>query len=227
MLEKKYIPSVMSDLRHEIVEVPANIKHCSGIKVYGRRIKSVIFTTDVSIIANNNADAVLAVYPFTPNPAILKSIMQVASVPVFAGVGGGLTTGNRSANMSLFAESEGAFAAVVNAPTDVQTIRTINKMIDIPIIYTVVSDKADIASRIEAGVDILNVSGGSQTAAIVADIRKSYPYFPIMATGCPSLESVEETIAAGANAITFTPPSNAELFKIKMDKYRRTEEKGY
>lgn len=129
--------------------------------------------------------------------------------------------------MSLFAESEGAFAAVVNAPTDVQTIRTINKMIDIPIIYTVVSDKADIASRIEAGVDILNVSGGSQTAAIVADIRKSYPDFPIMATGGPSLESVEETIAAGANAITFTPPSNAELFKIKMDKYRRTEEKGY
>ncbi len=227
MLEKKYIPSVMSDLRHEIVEVPANIKHCSGIKVYGRRIKSVIFTTDVSIIANNNADAVLAVYPFTPNPAILKSIMQVASVPVFAGVGGGLTTGDRSANMSLFAESEGAFAAVVNAPADVQTIRTINKMIDIPIIYTVVSDKADIASRIEAGVDILNVSGGSQTAAIVADIRKSYPYFPIMATGGPGLESVEETIAAGANAITFTPPSNAELFKIKMDKYRRTEEKGY
>lgn len=87
MLEKKYIPSVMSDLRHEIVEVPANIKYCSGIKVYGCRIKSVIFTTDVSIIANNNADAVLAVYPFTPNPTILKSIMQVASVPVFAGVG--------------------------------------------------------------------------------------------------------------------------------------------
>lgn len=66
MLEKKHIPSVMSDLRYEIVEVPANIKQCSGIQIYGRRIKSVIFTTDVSIIANNNADAVLAVYPFTP-----------------------------------------------------------------------------------------------------------------------------------------------------------------
>ena len=227
MLEKKSIPSVMSDLRHEIVEVPAAIKHCSGIKIYGRRIKSVIFTTDVSIIANNNADAVLAVYPFTPNPAILKSIMQVASVPVFAGVGGGLTTGDRSANMSLFSESEGAFAVVVNAPTDVQTIQTINKMIDVPIIYTVVSDKADIASRIEAGVDILNVSGGSQTAAIVAEIRKNYPDFPIMATGGPSQESVEATIAAGANAITYTPPSNAELFKLKMEKYRLIEEDGH
>ena len=153
--------------------------------------------------------------------------MQVASVPVFAGVGGGLTTGDRSANMSLFAESEGAFAVVVNAPTDVQTIQTINKMIDVPIIYTVVSDKADIASRIEAGVDILNVSGGSQTASIVTKIRESYPHFPIMATGGPSLESVEATIAAGANAITFTPPSNAELFKFKMEKYRLTEERGH
>ena len=153
--------------------------------------------------------------------------MQVASVPVFAGVGGGLTTGDRSANMSLFAESEGAFAVVVNAPTDVQTIQTINKMIDVPIIYTVVSDKADIASRIEAGVDILNVSGGAQTAAIVAEIRKSYPGFPIMATGGPSQESVEATIAAGANAITYTPPSNAELFKLKMEKYRLIEEDGH
>ena len=100
-------------------------------------------------------------------------------------------------------------------------------MIDVPIIYTVVSDKADIASRIEAGVDILNVSGGSQTASIVTKIRESYPHFPIMATGGPSLESVEATIAAGANAITFTPPSNAELFKFKMEKYRLTEERGH
>ena len=138
-----------------------------------------------------------------------------------------MTTGDRSANMSLFAESEGAFAVVVNAPTDVQTIQTINKMIDVPIIYTVVSDKADIASRIEAGVDILNVSGGAQTAAIVAEIRKSYPNFPIMATGGPSQESVEATIAAGANAITYTPPSNAELFKLKMEKYRLIEEDGH
>jgi hypothetical protein len=48
-----------------------------------------------------------------------------------------------------------------------------------------------------------------------------------MATGGPSLESVEATIAAGANAITFTPPSNAELFKFKMEKYRLTEERGH
>ena len=163
MMTQPHIPSVMSDLRQDIVQMPEVIKECSGIRIYGRRIRSILFTTDVSIIANHNADAILAVYPFTPVPAIIKSIMIVASVPVLAGVGGGLTTGVRSANMSLLSESEGAYAVVVNGPTTVETIEEINKVIDIPIIYTVVSDKSDIKSRIEAGVDILNVSCGVET----------------------------------------------------------------
>lgn len=220
MTETQLPPTVMSDLRQEIVRVPEIIQTCSGISIYGRLIKSVLFTTDVSIIANNNADAVLAVYPFTPHPAILKSIMLVAPVPVLAGVGGGLTRGKRSANMSLFSESEGAFAVVVNGPTDPKTISQINDKIDIPIIYTVVSNQVDLASRIAAGVDILNVSGGPNTAAMVAQIRQSYPDIPIIATGGPTEKSIRETIAAGANAISYTPPTSGDLFKAKMAKYR-------
>lgn len=221
MMTQPHIPSVMSDLRQDIVQMPEVIKECSGIRIYGRRIRSILFTTDVSIIANHNADAILAVYPFTPVPAIIKSIMIVASVPVLAGVGGGLTTGVRSANMSLLSESEGAYAVVVNGPTTVETIEEINKVIDIPIIYTVVSDKSDIKSRIEAGVDILNVSCGVETPKVVEKIRKEYPDFPIMATGGPTEESIRQVIAAGANAITYTAPSNGELFKGKMEKYRK------
>ena len=221
MMTQPHIPSVMSDLRQDIVQMPEVIKECSGIRIYGRRIRSILFTTDVSIIANHNADAILAVYPFTPIPAIIKSIMMVASVPVLAGVGGGLTTGVRSANMSLLSESEGAYAVVVNGPTTVETIAEINKVIDIPIIYTVVSDKSDIKSRIEAGVDILNVSCGVETPKVVEKIRKEYPDFPIMATGGPTEESIRQVIAAGANAITYTAPSNGELFKGKMEKYRK------
>ena len=221
MMTQPHIPSVMSDLRQDIVQMPEVIKECSGIRIYGRRIRSILFTTDVSIIANHNADAILAVYPFTPVPAIIKSIMMVASVPVLAGVGGGLTTGVRSANMSLLSESEGAYAVVVNGPTTVETIEEINKVIDIPIIYTVVSDKSDIKSRIEAGVDILNVSCGVETPKVVEKIRKKYPDFPIMATGGPTEESIRQVIAAGANAITYTAPSNGELFKGKMEKYRK------
>ena len=221
MMTQPHIPSVMSDLRQDIVQMPEVIKECSGIRIYGRRIRSILFTTDVSIIANHNADAILAVYPFTPVPAIIKSIMMVASVPVLAGVGGGLTTGVRSANMSLLSESEGAYAVVVNGPTTVETIEEINKVIDIPIIYTVVSDKSDIKSRIEAGIDILNVSCGVETPKVVEKIRKEYPDFPIMATGGPTEESIRQVIAAGANAITYTAPSNGELFKEKMEKYRK------
>ncbi|MBV1943700.1 hydrolase [Streptococcus parasuis] len=220
-MTQPHIPSVMSDLRQDIVQMPKVIKECSGIRIYGRRIRSILFTTDVSIIANHDADAILAVYPFTPVPAIIKSIMIVASVPVLAGVGGGLTTGVRSANMSLLSESEGAYAVVVNGPTTVETIEEINKVIDIPIIYTVVSDKSDIKSRIEAGVDILNVSCGVETPKVVEKIRKEYPDFPIMATGGPTEESIRQVIAAGANAITYTAPSNGELFKGKMEKYRK------
>ena len=221
MMTQPHIPSVMSDLRQDIVQMPEVIKECSGIRIYGRRIRSILFTTDVSIIANHNADAILAVYPFTPIPAIIKSIMIVASVPVLAGVGGGLTTGVRSANMSLLSESEGAYAVVVNGPTTVETIDEINKVIDIPIIYTVVSDKSDIKSRIEAGIDILNASCGVETPKVVEKIRKEYPDFPIMATGGPTEESIRQVIAAGANAITYTAPSNGELFKGKMEKYRK------
>ena len=221
MMTQPHIPSVMSDLRQDIVQMPEVIKECSGIRIYGRRIRSILFTTDVSIIANHNADAILAVYPFTPVPAIIKSIMMVASVPVLAGVGGGLTTGVRSANMSLLSESEGAYAVVVNGPTTVETIEEINKVIDIPIIYTVVSDKSDIKSRIEAGIDILNVSCGIETPKVVEKIRKEYPDFPIMATGGPTEECIRQVIAAGANAITYTAPSNGELFKGKMEKYRK------
>ncbi|MBY4973919.1 hydrolase [Streptococcus suis] len=220
-MTQPHIPSVMSDLRQDIVQMPEVMKECSGIRIYGRRIRSILFTTDVSIIANHNADAILAVYPFTPIPAIIKSIMMVASVPVLAGVGGGLTTGMRSANMSLLSESEGAYAVVVNGPTTVETIEEINKVIDIPIIYTVVSDKSDIKSRIEAGVDILNVSCGIETPKVVEKIRKDYPDFPIMATGGPTEESIRQVIAAGANAITYTAPSNGDLFKGKMEKYRK------
>jgi 2-keto-3-deoxy-6-phosphogluconate aldolase len=84
----------------------------------------------------------------------------------------------------------------------------------------------DIGARLEAGVSILNVSGASRTVGIVRKIRQQYPDVPIIATGGPSDETILETIWAGANAITVTPPTSAELFKIKMDQYRLTAEES-
>ncbi|MBR4891334.1 MAG: hydrolase, partial [Clostridia bacterium] len=95
-------------LRDFRLSVPDVIYDCKGIKIFGRRIKSIIFSTDVSILRNSNADAVIAVYPFTPQPVITQAVMMVADCPVFVGVGGGLTKGERVINLARHAEYQGA-----------------------------------------------------------------------------------------------------------------------
>ncbi len=221
--EKRFIPEIITPLRKDIINVPNVIRDCTGIKIFGKRIKSICYSTDIAIIRNIDADAVIAVYPFTPHPTITKCIIEAADVPVFSGVGGGLTQGNRSVNMSMFAEANGSIGVVVNAPTSKETIYDISQMIDIPIIGTITSEFTDVKEKIEAGVKILNVSGGKKTAHIVRLIRKDFPDFPIMATGGPTDESIIETIEAGANAITYTPPTNGNLFSKKMNVYREKE----
>lgn len=208
-------------LRDFRIDVPEAIYACRGIKIFGRRIKSIVFSTDVSIIRNTNADAVIAVYPFTPQPVITQSVMIAADCPVFVGVGGGLTKGERVINLARHAEYQGATGVVVNAPTSDETVREIAEIIDIPIVVTVVKDDDDIASRIAAGAQILNVSAAARTPALVEKIRKDFPNVPIMATGGPNDESIKATIKAGADAITWTPPSNGEVFRDIMEAYRK------
>lgn len=217
---EKFVPEIKSELRKRIIEVPEIIYKATGIKIFGKRIKSLLFSTDVAIIRNTNADAIIAVYPFTPQPSITQAIMEVAPVPVFCGVGGGLTTGQRSINIALHAEFQGAMGVVLNAPTPNEIIVEMKERIDIPIIVTVASEQDDIEGRIKSGVAILNVSGGKNTAKIVKKIRSDYPTFPIIATGGPTPENIMETIEAGANAITYTPPSTAEIFGEIMKNYR-------
>ncbi len=218
--ESKKIPIIESRLKKRIVTVPEVIREATGIKIFGKRIKSIIFTTDLAIINNNNADAVIAVYPFTPQLSITQAIIDISPTPVFCGVGGGLTSGQRSVDIALHAELDGAYGVVLNAPSTNELISEMRDRIDIPIVITVVSENEDFEARIKAGVGIFNVSGGPNTAKIVRKIRAIHPEFPIIATGGPTDESIKETIAAGANAITYTPPTSAELFAGVMEKYR-------
>ncbi|HOB82195.1 MAG TPA: hydrolase [Peptococcaceae bacterium] len=204
-----------------MVRVPEVIHQVGGIRIFGKLIRSLLFSTDVAIIRNCNADAVIAVYPFTPQPIITQSIINASSLPVFCGVGGGTTTGSRVVNLAMDAEHQGAFGIVVNAPTSNLIIRRLERRIDIPVVVTVVSEEEDIRARIEAGAGILNVSGAAKTPLIVRRIREQFPDIPIIATSGPTDESILETIEAGANAITFTPPTTAEIFKGLMQKYRQ------
>ncbi len=222
-MEKHSVPEIMTELRSDIVRVPKVIQQATGLMVFGKRIRSIIFTTDIAIIRNTDADAVIAVYPFTPHPAITKSIIEAADIPVFSGVGGGLTHGQRSAFMSIFAEAQGSLGVVVNAPTPVDTIRAVNDVIDIPVVSTVTSIHSQIDEKLEAGVQIINISAAKDTVDTVKYFRERYPDLPIMATGGPDEETIAKTIEAGANAITYTPPSNGALFSKKMEKYRKQE----
>ena len=218
----KQIPTYTGTLRSHSLPMPHCVSECSGIRVFGRRIKSLAFSTDVAIIKNINADAIIAVYPFTPQPVISQAIINVSDVPVFVGVGGGITTGKRSVRLAIQAEIQGAYGVVLNAPTSDEVIRQIKEVVDIPVVITVVSAHTDIRSRLAAGVDFLNVSGAAATPEIVAGIRREFPEVPIIATGGPTEESILRTIRAGANAVTYTPPTNGALFAQIMDQHRKT-----
>ena len=209
---KEMPTAIDGTLRKSFLRVPEVIRECSGINVFGKRIKSLVYTTDLAIIRNVNADAILAVYPFTPQPVITQALLLAADIPVFAGVGGGLTKGLRSVMLGTNAEIQGAIGVVVNAPTSNETLKSLSDALDIPVVVSVISEDTDIVERINAGASILNVSASKDTPKIVAKIRKEYPKFPIIATGGPTDDTIRETIKAGANAITWTP----QLFHIYL-----------
>lgn len=220
-MKAEQTPDFSGELRKHLVKVPETIYLCRGMRIFGRRIKSIIFTTDLAIIRNSNADAVLAVYPFTPQPVITHSLMLAADTPVFCGVGGGTTTPIAPWNSACLDSSTTRWPVVVNSPTENETIRAIKQAIDIPIVATVVDESTDIEARLAAGVSILNVSAAARTPQVVAHIRAQYPDVAILATGGPDDKSIRDTIEAGANSITWTPPSAANLFKGLMTKYRQ------
>lgn len=213
-------PSFESRLRKNIVTVPDIIDTCSGIRIFGQLLKSFLFSTDVAIIRNTNANAIIAVYPFTPQPLINDALILASDKPIFCGVGGGLTTGSRSVELALHAEFQGALGVVLNKPTPNELIKQLKEKIDIPVTITLVSTKDDIKGRIDAGVDIFNVSGAAKTTDIIHKIRDMNPNVAILATGGKNEDDILSVIEAGANAISYTPPTTSELFKDIMVKYR-------
>ena len=167
--------AVDGTLRKFALRVPEVIYQCSGIMVFGKRIKSLVFSTDLSIIKNVNADAIIAVYPFTPQPIITQALLLAADIPVFAGVGGGLTQGQRVVNLAMFAEMQGATGVVLNAPTASAVVSHVAETIDIPVVLTVARADTDFDERIRAYVDEeisigdYVLTGGEPAAMVVCD----------------------------------------------------------
>ena len=174
-IEKKLPNRVDGTLRKFALRVPECIYKCSGIIVFGKRIKSLVFSTDLSIIRNVNADAILAVYPFTPQPVITQALLTAADIPVFSGVGGGLTQGQRAINLAMFAEMQGATGVVLNDPTSNEVLSLVRHTVDIPVVVTVARKETDFEARLKAGADIFNVSAAADTPDLVRRIKDAHP----------------------------------------------------
>lgn len=181
--EKKTSPRIEGQLRHNILKLPQSVYNATGIVVNGRRIKSFVFTTDLAIIRNCDADAVFAVYPFTPQQAISDAIIKASYIPVFCGVGGGTTSGMRTVGLAKDVECQGAMGVVLNAPITNLNLRAVAMAVDIPVIITVTKEDTDVAERIRNGASILNVACAAQTPRVVQKIRREFPEVPIIATG--------------------------------------------
>lgn len=208
-------------LRNVGVPVPDAIQECSGIQLYGRCVKSLVFSTDIAIIRNTDADAVLAVYPFTCQPAITQALISSAEMPVLTGVGGAVTTGQRAIDLAVHSDMQGVAGVVVNASTDPATIARMAERVDVPIVVTVTTLDGMAYDQIAAGARIVNVAAAKDTPRVVENVRRAFPSMPIMASGGKSDESIRATIQAGANAVSWTPPTLQELERRIMDRHRQ------
>ena len=207
-------------LRKAPLRVPDMYEQCSGFTLFGRRIRSLIYSTDVAVIRNSNADAVFAVYPFTAQPAITQALLTVAEAPLFVGVGGGTTTGRRAAELAAVSEMQGAAGVVLNSPATSEMVAQIATTVDIPVVATITKFDDEAASKVYAGARIVNVAAGRNTAAVIAELRAAFPNLPIIATGGHDATTAQATVAAGANALIWAPPSVIQLQKDMMTRYR-------
>lgn len=219
------VPKVVKGtFRKTEIILPEEAQLCSGIIIYGRLIKTLAFSTDLYIIRNSNADAVLAVAPFTNQPIITKSLVQAAERPVITGVGGNTTTGARSVALAVESEVLGASGVMVNIPVKPPVIRSIARAVDIPVAVTIAEFDDYNRTRINAGAAIVNVAAGKETPDVVAKVRNAFPSIPIIASGGPTGETIIATINAGADAVTWTPPSLDVLQKSLMEDTRANYE---
>lgn len=215
---------ILSDINAPAeLPVPAVIQQAPGIMLQGRLVKSLVFSTDLAIICHCDADAVLAVYPFMCQPAITQALVAASQRPVINGVGGSITQGERCVTLALHSEMQGVAGVVVNAGIPVDTVHDLAAHVNVPVIVTVYRADEQARAQIEAGVDMVNVAAGRQTAAVVAQLHKQYPHLPIIATGGSTDAFILETLQAGASAISWTPPTAQALERKVMERVRGAE----
>lgn len=210
----------LEPLEPEIL-VPKVAWDAPGIMVGDQMVRTFVFTTDVAVVCNCDADAVLAVYPFIGQPVIAESLLHAAGRPVFTGAGGSMTPPERSIKLALRMRKMGISGVVVNMTFKEDAIPAMhNQLQGVPLVLSVCELNDETYDRIAAGASIANVAAGRDTAHVVAQIRANFPSLPIMASGGPTDASIAATIEAGANAVTWTPPNIQQMEHELMERSR-------
>ena len=150
---------------HEsVLSVPEVMRTAPGIAIQGRKIRSLVFSTDLAVICHCDADAVLAVYPFTCQPAITQALVAASQRPVFNGVGGSITQGERCVEAALHSEMSGVAAVVVNTSIPVESISALVEKVAVPVCVTACAADDVVHRQIAAGASIVNVAAGAAHA---------------------------------------------------------------
>ena len=193
----KYVPQINSKLRHQILRVPKVARNASGIVINGQRIKSLVFTTDIAIIPQLRCRRGAGRVPLH---AAAHDILIHTALLLHARI---LRRGRRH-HPGHTARCSWPGTPRRRAPWrgrqrshSNEDVQRIANYIDIPLVVTVVSEKTDIAARLEAGASILNVSAAMRTPEVVKAIRRDFPDVPIIATGGGTEESIMRTVEAG------------------------------
>ena len=202
------------------LRVPARMAECPGIPVGDRIVRSFLFSTDVAVICHCDADAVLAVYPFTGHPKIMRALLAAAPCPVFTGVGGSATPPARSLELAKAAKAIGMAGVVVNSLVDISAVRAISAEVDIPLVLTIYELRDVMREKIEAGAGIVNVAAGKMTPQVVSQVREAYPPLRIMASGGHTDATIAATVASGADAVSWTPPNIQDIEHDLMNRTR-------
>ena len=172
-------------LRKAPLRVPDNYEECSGFTLFGRRIRTLLYSTDVAAIRNSNADAIFAVYPFTAQPAITQALLTVAEAPLFVGVGGGTTTGRRAAELAAVSRDAGRRGRGLELPRHAGDGRPGRLDRGHPRHRPITRFDNEAAEKIQSGARVINVAAGRRTPEVIAELRAAFPALPIIATGGP------------------------------------------